>query len=245
MMRIGAVFIWVIMVLGAADAAAKKPSMAINLLAQEFYKVCIETDADTAAVEAAAGRRNWRRRPEELSVFDNDRADAAWDGDLSSISVLGEASSPSMKFTVTQRTRAGGQECAFLFDDAPMSVLKAAMTSIGLNLAGESSFDYLGAESQAAAFCVADESDAARIHEIVVYRRKIIGWPSDTAVRLIFRRLLEVPSIGAGAAIGVEDRCPIVFTFYDFWMYPPEQPRIEPWLGQKPIEPPTLDGKSQ
>lgn len=224
---------------------ANDDPLRLILLAQEFHSVCIKTDSELSAVSAAADRRQWHRRPEELSTFDGARADAAWDADLDSVKLLGPRSAPDLKIAVTVREGADQRECAFVIDDDDFESLKVAIEAVGLNLVGEQNWNLPDRKSQSATFCLADKILSNGVHEVIAERKKIAGWPSDFAIRLAFHRLLKVPAIGPGAAIGVDDSCPIVFTIYDFWNYLPEAPSIEPWLGQKSEAPPKLDDDSQ
>ena len=231
-------------VASASAADARNGGLEYHLLAQEFYSVCVKTDAKQSDVAAAAEARSWRPRPAELSIFGDDRVNQAWDGDLASIAVLGRNDAPSLNFAVTSYESADRRDCSFVFDDAPIRTLKIVLESQGLQLAREGVIKQKGQNAEFASYCM--DGDDHGVHEITAERKKISGWPGKVGARLEFNRLLKAPDIGPGAAIGFEDDCPIEFTIYDFGPeYFPSPPNIETWLGKKSATPPDVGDELQ
>lgn len=212
-----------------APLTPQEQAIFANLLAEEFTAVCVKTDARQARIEDAASRRGWRPRPAEIA--DVDRVTVkAWEGDVKQINVGRGIKRESLSFiaAVTDEASPTGRECIFLNDELSFAALRDAMTNQGFRLVREENWGgQRGYEHLYAAFCSPQLYAEKKKHDVGVQWRNVPNRPVYSGARISFSRDSSVSgticpqTMNVGVADGEA-----------------ESPRIEPWLGQKPLSPP-------
>jgi hypothetical protein len=212
-----------------APLTPQEQAIFANLLAEEFTSVCIKSDARQGAVEIAALRRGWRPHPVEITTVYSVAA-KAWEGDIKQINVGRGVTREAVSFiaAVTDEAAPTGRECIFLNGDISFEALRNAMINQGLKLYREDDWGGdRGYEHRSAIFCSPSLYAERKKHEVVIQRRNVPGRPVRSGASISFSRDFSVSraicpqNVSIGASGGE-----------------PDPPRIEPWLGQKPLSPP-------
>lgn len=221
-------FLSVVLISSALGAPALSPqnqTIFANAVAAEFSSVCIKTDAEIAAAEAAASRRKWLARPADISGAVRTLA-KAWDAAVRTYSGREVA---EYSFTAGVGEHGGERWCEFVTPELSFSALRSALLNQGFELKDVLEYGSPNYELRQAVFCAPDVLRNGRAYDISVISRRVDDRPWFNGRRLVFvRSLTQTHSL-----------CPITLYLGRADGPAPQKPIIEPWLGQKADGPPT------
>lgn len=210
----------------ASELTPQQQAVLANLVAQEFAQTCVATEGDPDLIATIAERRGWNPYP--TALLGGMPIGRAWEGRVSSISISGDAAVSGVSFVAGVRRDEQFGECFFKFQSLVFESLVLAIRNQGFD--EEDRVEVPQAGWWAAGFCRESNPPSAHSYEVVARNAVDPARPNRSGSMYQYRW-----DNREGRSAG----CPILIVLDDRFVNRPSEPEIEPWLGQKPEEPPS------